>query len=109
MLSSKGPKCEDRVILRKYRFERGGVVDLAQEERKKTKFKIKNTQRKKGFKRNYFMNPKYREKAARIIQNWWKELKNIFNYRMKQIIKISISGIILFKKKLLLIKTSFSI
>ena len=34
------------------------------------------------------MNPKYREKAARIIQNWWKELKNIFNYRMKQIIKI---------------------
>ena len=61
------------------RLDKGGVVDLAQEERKKTKFKIKNTQRKKGFKRNYFMNPKYREKAARIIQNWWKELKNIFN------------------------------
>ena len=88
MISSKGPSCEDRPILRRMRLDKGGVVDLAQEERKKTKFKIKNTQRKKGFKRNYFMNPKYREKAARIIQNWWKELKNIFNYRMKQIIKI---------------------
>ena len=61
MISSKGPSCEDRPILRRMRLDKGGVVDLAQEERKKTKFKIKNTQRKKGFKRNYFMNPKYRE------------------------------------------------
>ena len=88
MISSKGPSCEDRPILRRMRLDKGGVVDLAQEERKKNKFKIKNTQRKKGFKRNHFMNPKYREKAAKIIQSWWKELKNIYNYRMKQIIKI---------------------
>ena len=88
MISSKGPSCEDRPILRRMRLDKGGVVDLAQEDRKKNKFKIKNTQRKKGFKRNHFMNPKYREKAAKIIQSWWKELKNIYNYRMKQIIKI---------------------
>ena len=88
MISSKGPSCEDRPILRRMRLDKGGVVDLAQEKRKKNKFKIKNTQRKKGFKRNHFMNPKYREKAAKIIQSWWKELKNIYNYRMKQIIKI---------------------
>lgn len=35
MLSSKGPNTEDRVILRKMRMEKGGVVDLAQEQRKK--------------------------------------------------------------------------
>ena len=34
------------------------------------------------------MNPKYRDKAAKIIQSWWRELKNIYNYRIKQIIKI---------------------
>jgi len=88
MISSKGPSCEDRPILRRMRMEKGGVVDLAQEDRKKNKFKIKNAQRKKVIKRYFFMNPKYRDKAARVIQNWWRELKNIYNYRMKQIIKI---------------------
>ena len=88
MISSKGPSCEDRPILRRMRMEKGGVVDLAQEERKKTKFKIVNAQRKKVIKRNRFMNPKYRDKAAKIIQSWWRELKNIYNYRIKQIIKI---------------------
>ena len=88
MISSKGPSCEDRPILRRMRMEKGGVVDLAQEDRKKNKFKIKNAKRKIGMKRNYFMNPKYRDKAARIIQSWWRDLKNIYNYRMKQIIKI---------------------
>ena len=37
MLSSKGPNNEDRVILRKMRMDKGGVVDLAQEQRKKNK------------------------------------------------------------------------
>ena len=88
MISSKGPSCEDRPILRRMRMEKGGVVDLAQEERKKNKFKIVNAQRKKGFKRSLFTNPKYRDKAAKVIQSWWRDLKNIYNYRMKQIIKI---------------------
>ena len=34
MISSKGPSCEDRPILRRMRLDKGGVVDLAQEERK---------------------------------------------------------------------------
>ena len=88
MISSKGPSCEDRPILRRMRMEKGGVVDLAQEERKKTKFKIKNVQRKIGLKRSYFTNPKYRDKAAKVIQAWWRDIKNTYNYRIKQIIKI---------------------
>ena len=88
MISSKGPSCEDRPILRRMRMEKGGVVDLAQEERKKNKFKIRNAQRKIGIKRTYFTNPKYRDKAAKVIQAWWREIKNTYNYRIKQIIKI---------------------
>ena len=88
MISSKGPTCEDRPILRRMRLEKGGVVDLAQEEMKKNKFKIKKAQRKQGTKRNFFTNPKYRDKAAKVIQAWWKDLKNIYNDRLKKIIKI---------------------
>ena len=88
MISSKGPSCEDRPILRRMRMDKGGVVDLAQEERKKNKFKIVNAQGKRGFKRSFRMNPKYRDKAAKVIQSWWRDLKNIYNYRLKQIIKI---------------------
>jgi len=88
MISSKGPSREDKPILRRMRLEKGGVVDLAQEDLKKNKFKIKKAQRKQGVKRNYFTNPKYREKAAKIIQGWWRELKNIYNDRIKKIIKI---------------------
>ena len=52
MISSKGPSCEDRPILRRMRLEKGGVVDLAKENR------------------SYFTNPKYRDKAAKIVQAW---------------------------------------
>ena len=88
MISSKGPSCEDRPILRRMRMEKGGVVDLAQEERKRNKFKIKKTQRKKIIKSIFRANPKYRKKAAERIQSWWRDLKSIYNYRIKQIIKI---------------------
>ena len=88
MISSKGPSCEDRPILRRMRLEKGGVVDLAQEERKKNKFKIRKAQRKQGTKRNLYTNPRYRDKAAKIIQAWWRDLKNIYNDRLKKIIKI---------------------
>ena len=88
MLSSKGPKCEDRIILRKMRLDKGGVVDLAQEERKKAKYKIKKIAKNKGAISFYHTNPKYREIAARIIQEWWAELKVLYAKKLKKIILI---------------------
>ena len=88
MLSSKGPNTEDRVILRKMRMERGGVVDLAQEQRKKGKYKIRQVIKNVRPISLYHMNPKYREKAAKIIQDWWRELKVLNSDRLKKIIKI---------------------
>ena len=88
MISSKGPSTEDRPILRWMRLEKGGVVDLAQEDRRKNKFKIKKAMPKKGKNKGIFTNPKYREKAAKIIQGWWRDLKNIYNDRLAKIIKI---------------------
>ena len=88
MISSKGPSAEDRTILRRMRLDKGGVVDLAQEDPKKNKYKIKKAQRKQGNKRNLFTNPKYRDKAAKVIQSWWRDLKNVYNDRLNKIIKI---------------------
>ena len=88
MLSSKGPSTEDRPILRWMRLEKGGVVDLAQEDRKKNKFKIKKAMPRKGNKTKLYTNPKYRDKAAKIIQNWWRDLKNLYNDRLAKIVKI---------------------
>ena len=79
MMSSKGPNCEDRVILRRMRFDKGGVVDLAQEmKKKKDKFEIKKMKRI-TFNTKNNCNPKYREKAAKIIQSWWRDLKERCN------------------------------
>ena len=88
MLSSKGPKAEDRIILRKMRLDKGGVVDLAQEERKKAKYKIKKISKNKGAISFYYTNPKYREIAAKIIQEWWSELKVLYTKKLKKIILI---------------------
>jgi hypothetical protein len=42
MLSAKGPNTEDRTIFRKMRLDKGGVVDLAQENiQKKVDLKLK--------------------------------------------------------------------
>ena len=91
MISSKGPNTEDRTILRKMRFDKGGVVDLAQEERKKGKYKIKKFQSKRGIRGASPIikpNPKYREQAAKLIQAWWRELKELYKQRLDMIIKI---------------------
>ena len=91
MISSKGPNTEDRTILRKMRFDKGGVVDLAQEERKKGKYKIKKLQNKRGVRGASPLmrpNPKYREQAAKLIQAWWRELKELYEQRLNMIIKI---------------------
>ena len=82
MLSAK-----DKTILRRMRLDKGGVVDLAQENaKKKNQFKIKKM---KGKNRGQNMiNPKYKEKAARIVQGWWREQKAKFKNLLNQIVKI---------------------
>ena len=87
MLSAKGPNTEDRTIFRKMRLDKGGVVDLAQESiQKKSKFKIKRA--RTGGRGITAMNPKYREKAAKIVQTWWRERKQNYKRILEQIIKI---------------------
>ena len=92
MISSKGRNAEDRIIFRNMRFEKGGVVDLAQEDRKKNKaqYKIKKAKRRAvGTSENLRnANPKYREQAAKLIQAWWRELKELYKERLNMIIKI---------------------
>ena len=88
MIASKGPSAEDRIILRKMRFDKGGVVDLAQETlQKKNQFKIKKLSKTRG-RINTSINPKYREKAAQIVQGWWRGLKERYQKILQQIIKI---------------------
>ena len=87
MLSAKGPNTEDRTILRRMRLDKGGVVDLAQETlQKKSKFKIKKA--RAGGRGITTINPKYREKAAKIVQAWWRERKEKYKRILEQIIKI---------------------
>ena len=83
MISSKGLNTENRPILRKMRFEKGGVVDLAQDDSKKNRFKysIKKIKRSPG-KQLFHNNPKYREQAAEVIQDWWYAIKE---YKKKKI------------------------
>jgi len=83
MISSKGKNTENRPILRKMRFEKGGVVDLAQGDIKKHKFKyfIKKFKGSPN-KQLFHNNPKYREKAAEVIQDWWFAIKE---YKKKKI------------------------
>ena len=87
MLSAKGPNTEDRTIFRKMRLDKGGVVDLAQENiQKKSRFKIKKA--RTGGRGITAVNPKYREKAAKIVQTWWRERKQKYKRILEQIIKI---------------------
>ena len=89
MVSSKGKNTENRKIFRKMRFEKGGVVDLAQDDGKKNKFKylIKKMSRSPG-KQLIHNNPKYREKAAELIQAWWCAIKEYRKKRIKSAILI---------------------
>ena len=87
MLSSKGLNTEDRTILRYQRLDKGGVVDLAQEQiKKKEKFKIKKV--KATGRGHNMVNPKYREKAAKIVQAWWRGRKEKYKKILDQIVKI---------------------
>ena len=90
MLSAKnrnGTNKEEKPILRKNRWEKGGVVDLAPDDiKKKTKFKIKNFKVKN--RGQNMINPKYKEKAAKIVQAWWRDQKAKYKNILNQIIKI---------------------
>ena len=84
---SKGYNLEDRIILRHQRIDKGGVVDLAQEQiKKKEKFKIRKV--KATGRGHNMINPKYREKAAKIVQAWWRERKEKYQKILNQIVKI---------------------
>ena len=76
MISSKGKNTENRPISSKMRFERGGVVDLIQNDGKKHNYKylIKKMTRPIG-KQIIHNNPKYREQAAKLIKEWWFAVK----------------------------------
>ena len=79
MISSKGKNSEDRTIYRNMRFEKGGVVDLAQEDRKKNKnkYKIKKSKHKViGTLDNIKnTNPKYRVQSCEINSSLMKRVK----------------------------------
>jgi hypothetical protein len=89
MISSYGPTCEDRKITRKMRNEVGGVVDLRQELNPINTYKIKKAH-KFGNNLNKEVNPKTKLEGARIIQYWWRKLKEqkIIRYKIIKITKI---------------------
>ena len=88
MIMNKNLKTEDKIISRKMRIEKGGVVDFAQNEiTQKQKYKIKSFNKSNKIIR-YSKNPKYREKAAVIIQMWWSSIKELYNRKLKSIIFI---------------------
>ena len=88
MISSKNLNNKDKIILRYMRNDKGGVVDLAQDKGKKGKFKIKKATKVGGERKIIRASQKEKERAAKTIQSWWKELKDIYNYKLAQIIKI---------------------
>ena len=89
MLASKGLNTENRIILRKMRLEKGGVVDLAQIEKRKRKYKIRKVSRSPGYNKTYYRKAfRYREKAAKKIQEWWRKMKSFMSKKILKIIKI---------------------
>ena len=91
MISSYGPTCEDRKITRKMRSELGGVVDLRQEINPVNNYKIKKV-RRFGF--NLKKNPKTKLESAKIIQYWWRALKERKNIRIKILKLIKLQSVV---------------
>ena len=87
MISSKIP-ADEKPILSWMRLEKGGVVDLAQDDGKRKNFKIRKAMPKKNLKKSINKNPRLREKSAKTIQNWWRKIKNLYNDRINKIVKI---------------------
>ena len=93
-MTSKGVNTEDRIILRRERSEKGGVVDLGSMEKRRGRYKIRKVSRSPGYNRSlYFRNNKNRIKAAKTIQEWWRKRKELISYdlirkRWESVIKI---------------------
>ena len=103
MISSLGPTCEDRKITRKMRSEVGGVVDLRQELNPVNTYKIKKFQRF-GYNLNKEVNPKTKLEGAKIIQYWWRKLKEKKIMMIKYIKIVKIQSVIrsfLVRKKII--------
>ena len=89
MMTSKGVNTEDRIILRRERSEKGGVVDLGSMEKRRGRYKIRKVSRSPGYNRSlYFRNNKNRAKAAKTIQEWWRKRKELISIKIMKIIKI---------------------
>ena len=86
MLSAKGPNTEDRTILRNMYLDKWGVVDLAQETLQK-KHKFKNKKESAGGRGITIINRKYKGKAVKIVQAWWRKIKEKYKRILKKIIK----------------------
>ena len=111
MISSLGPTCEDRKITRKMRSEVGGVVDLRQELNPVNTYKIKKF-RRYGYNLNKEVNPKTKIEGARIIQYWWRALKDKKLYMIKYIKIVKIQSVIrrfLIRKKYIITKITYYI
>jgi len=94
MLSSKGPNCEDRMITRDMRFEKGGVVDFAGKKADaQNKYKIKKivgVRSPQGKERHRYSN-RDREKAIKIVQEWWRNLLGKYKSLLYKIVKMQSS------------------
>ena len=88
MISSMGKNTENRPIYRRMRLDKGGVVDLAQDDGKKNRFKYLIKKMNRSPKQLVHNNPKYREKAAELIQDWWYAIKEYRKQRIKSAILI---------------------
>jgi len=89
MLSSKGPNCEDRVITRLMRTDKGGVVDLAQSTHKTKKFEIKKINKRSPHKKEQApRSMKDRLLASKLIQKWWRDILNKYKHLTDKIIKL---------------------
>ena len=111
MISSLGPTCEDRKITRKMRSEVGGVVDLRQELNPVNTYKIKKFQRS-IFNINKEVNPKTKLEGARLIQYWWRSLKDRKIYMIKYIKIVKIQSFIrrfLVRKKIITTRITYYI
>jgi hypothetical protein len=70
---------EDKIILRCFRDEKGGVVDFAQKADSKIKFTVKKIDMvRNNVKKEKILSNKNKPNAARLIQSWWRDIFDRF-------------------------------
>lgn len=86
LLSSKGPNCEDRIITRQMRFEKGGVVDLAHSPvnrsapKKNIEVKKTNLRSLRPTRPNTGRYTQKEENAVKVVQSWWRDILSRYKY-----------------------------